>query len=119
MVEADLERIGQVITNLISNAIKYSPKGGRITINWNKIDGFVIISVQDEGIGIAEDVKRKIFERFFRVKDVQLSTYPGMGMGLFISANIVHQHGGDVWVESLPGKGSSFYFTLPLHTNEG
>ena len=118
MVEADRERIGQVITNLISNAIKYSPKGGRITISWNKIDDFVKISVQDEGIGIAEDVKRKIFERFFRVKDVQISTFPGMGMGLFISANIVHQHGGEVWVESLPGKGSAFYFTLPAATKE-
>lgn len=112
-VQADRERINQVLTNLISNSIKYSPKGGTITVGYITTDCEIQIAVQDEGIGISENVKAKIFERFFRANDVQVSTYPGMGLGLYITANIIHRHGGRIWVESSPGEGSIFYFTIP------
>lgn len=113
IITADRERIGQVLTNFISNAIKYSPKGGDVTINWKQTNSGTEVSVQDKGIGIPEEMQSKIFDRFFRVKDVALSNYPGMGLGLYITADIVHRHGGELWVESKPGQGSIFYFFLP------
>ena len=114
VINADRERVGQVLTNLISNSIKYSPKGGNITIDWQQVDNEVEISVQDEGIGISLDLQEKVFDRFFRVKNVQMQNYPGMGLGLYITANIIRRHGGKIWVKGEPGKGSVFYFTLPL-----
>lgn len=112
-VNADRERISQVLTNLISNAIKYSPKGGEININWKQTKTGMQVSLQDEGIGISEEMQAKVFERFYRTNDVRVSTFPGMGLGLYIAANIIGRHGGKIWVESKPDKGSTFYFTLP------
>lgn len=71
------------------------------------------IGIQDAGIGIPEELRQKVFDRFFRVKQQQLQTYPGIGLGLYITAGIVHRHGGDIWVESEEGLGSTFFFTLP------
>lgn len=110
IIHADRERIAQVLTNLISNAIKYSPKGGNITINCRQTKKETEVSVQDEGIGISKEAQEKVFDRFFRVKNAQM--YPGMGLGLYITANIIHRHGGSIWVESREDKGSTFYFTL-------
>ena len=107
-------RIAQVITNLISNAIKYSPKGGNIVVNCKRVKDEVEISVQDEGIGISKEAQQKVFDRFFRVKNVEMQNFPGMGLELYITASIVHRHGGKIWVEGKPGKGSIFYFNLPL-----
>jgi signal transduction histidine kinase len=102
-----------VLVNFISNAIKYSPKGGEVTIvSKRKKDG-VEVCVRDRGVGIAAGVKDKIFDRFYRVRNAQIDTFPGMGLGLYITAAIVKQHGGKIWVESKPGKGSGFYFWLP------
>ncbi len=112
-ITADRERIGQVLTNFISNAIKYSPNGGDVTITWKQNKDTTEISVSDEGIGISEEVQQKVFDRFFRVKNAQLQNYPGMGLGLYITANIIYRHGGKIWVKSTPGKGSVFYFSLP------
>lgn len=114
-ITADRERIGQVLTNLITNAIKYSPSGGKITVSTEPDRGGIRVSVADQGIGIAGDVKHKVFDRFYRVSNPKMETFPGMGLGLYISAGIIKRHGGTIAVDSEPGKGSTFYFTLPYN----
>jgi two-component system CheB/CheR fusion protein len=114
LVSADRERIGQVVTNLLTNAVKYSPEGGDIHVYSAKEDHHVKVTVIDKGIGISSDSQARIFERFYRTTNPAISTYPGMGLGLYISAGIIHRHGGHVSVESKEGKGSVFSFKLPL-----
>ena len=111
---ADRDRIGQVLTNLLSNAIKYSPSAGRICVKTIHQDGAIITSVQDEGIGIPTEKQQHIFERFFRVEGETQTTYPGLGLGLYISAEFIKRHQGSIWVESEEGKGTTFSFSLPL-----
>ena len=111
VVWADKDRIQQVLINLISNAIKYSPKGGKVIISLLKMTGTTQVSVRDYGIGISPENRRKIFSRFFRVSEEGI--YPGLGIGLFISSEIIKRHKGKMWVESTLGKGSTFYFSLP------
>ena len=113
-VVADRERISQVLTNLINNAIKYSPKGGNITVTSQANDGNVVVSVKDEGIGIGKEMQVKVFDRFFRVSNAQTNTAPGMGLGLYISAGIIYRHKGTISVESEPGQGATFSFTIPV-----
>ncbi len=113
-VHADKERVGQVLINLITNAIKYSPKNGDIVISSKMNNRSVMISVKDEGIGIEKNFQRKIFERFYRVEGKSEKTFPGFGIGLFIASEIIRRHRGSIGVESEPGKGSRFYFSLPL-----
>jgi two-component system CheB/CheR fusion protein len=112
-VKADRERIKQVLTNLIFNAIKYSPDGGKITIVSEELKGGVQVSVMDAGIGIPEKMLDKVFDRFFRIQNPKIQTYPGMGLGLYISAAIVERHGGAISVKSKEGTGSLFVFSLP------
>lgn len=112
-VYGDKYRIYQVVTNLLSNAIKYSPQGGDITIKVVKEEKKVIVSVKDKGIGVADDQKEKIFDRLYQAGEMQEKTYPGLGMGLYISKEIVRRHRGEIWVESEKDKGSIFYFSLP------
>ncbi len=112
-IVADRNRIGEVLTNLLSNAVKYSPAGEEIIINSSATNEGIQVSVADKGIGISEDAKEKIFGRFFRGNHPKINTYPGMGLGLYIAAGIIHQHAGKIWVESEPGQGSIFYFMLP------
>ncbi|RYY15578.1 MAG: PAS domain-containing sensor histidine kinase, partial [Chitinophagaceae bacterium] len=114
LVSADRERISQVLTNLLSNAVKYSPSGGEVLVTSKKTENAVMVSVKDSGIGIAEESQTKIFERFFRVNVPSLQTYPGMGLGLYISSGIISRHGGAITVTSEEGKGSIFTFTLPV-----
>ena len=114
LITADRERIGQVLTNLISNAIKYSPAGGDVAITTFPVEEGVRVSVQDRGLGIPQDVKDKVFDRFFRVSDHRISALSGMGLGLYITAGIIHRHGGTISVESTSGEGSMFSFMLPL-----
>lgn len=111
-VYADKFRIYQVITNLITNAIKYSPNSSDIIISLSKKNGKIITSVRDFGIGINKTESKKIFDRLYRTADEE-KTFPGFGMGLYISKEIIKRHSGKIWVESLPGKGSTFYFSLP------
>jgi PAS domain S-box-containing protein len=114
---SDKERLGQVITNLVTNAIKYSPGENRIIISTSEKNGEVSICVQDFGIGISEDHRSRVFEQFYRVSgDTQL-TYPGLGLGLYISAEIIRREGGRIWVESEVGKGSTFCVVLPKEKN--
>lgn len=113
-VKADREKIGQVIQNLISNAVKYSPANSTIRIAVDVIKGMAQISVSDEGIGINETDLPRLFERFYRVKDAETRHIAGFGIGLYLCAEIVKQHGGRIRAESTFGEGSTFYFTLPL-----
>lgn len=113
MIKADPERIEQVLNNLISNAIKYSPAGGKIVIRSSLADSTVEITVEDNGIGIARDALPRMFERFFRITSPETEHFAGMGLGLYISAGIIQQHGGTISVESEEGNGSVFRFTLP------
>jgi len=113
-VKADRDKIGQVINNFLSNAIKYSPKGGHVEIACKESDGSVQVSVKDDGMGVKPEDQGKLFDRYFRIESALTQTISGFGLGLYLSAEIVQRHNGKVWVESEPGKGSTFYFSLPL-----
>jgi signal transduction histidine kinase len=115
IVYADKERIGQVIENFITNAVKYSPSAKKIEISSRVKKNEILFSVQDFGIGIDGKKKNKVFEQFYRVtgKKGEINTFPGIGLGLFISAEIIAREKGKIWVESEKGKGSTFYFSLP------
>ena len=112
-VNVDKHRIEQVMMNLISNAIKYTPGYAKIEVRLSTDDQQVKLDVQDYGIGIADDHKSKIFTKFHRVDELNPVT-SGLGIGLYISKQIIERHSGSLWVESEPGKGSCFCFTLPL-----
>lgn len=110
----DESHLVQVISNLLSNAIKYSPEDSTVSVQVSAISDFIKVSVTDQGMGIGQDEKVKVFERFYRVGEIQRH-YPGMGIGLYICQQIISNHGGTIWVESEKGKGSVFSFTLPLN----
>jgi PAS domain S-box-containing protein len=112
-VNGDKDRLNQVLMNLLTNAIKYSPKADEVIITLSVHGSEIITGIKDFGIGIAKEYHHKVFERFFRVTDIDEKTYPGMGIGLFLSHEIVSRHGGKLWVESAKGKGATFYFSLP------
>ena len=114
-IYADRDRIGQVIINLLSNAIKYSQNADKINVKIHQPKpNLVAVSVIDHGIGIDKKEHKKIFERFYRVEGKNEDTYPGFGIGLFISRDIIQKHDGDISVNSEKGKGSVFTFTLQL-----
>ncbi len=113
-VKADADRLEQVITNLLDNALKYSPAGSTVTLSVEKKEGVALLSVSDQGIGIPEDQHPFIFEKFHRVRDERSHHVQGTGLGLFLCRKIVEAHGGKIWVESGVGKGSIFRFSLPL-----
>lgn len=115
-VSADKFRIYQVLTNLITNAAKYSPKDSKILIKLQQDKHKVIVSVQDFGLGITKHQQKKIFERLYQVTDSKEKTFPGLGMGLYISKEIIRKHRGKIWVESKKDHGSTFYFSLPRTT---
>jgi PAS domain S-box-containing protein len=110
---ADPERISQVLGNLITNALKYSASDKEVLIFTEDMLEAVKVTVQDFGMGIPADAQPYIFDRYFRVYDENLTYSQGLGLGLYISAEIIRQHFGTIGVESTPGKGSTFYFTLP------
>ncbi len=113
-INGDRNKIGQVITNFIENAGKYSPAGAQIIINTVINKNSLRLNVQDFGIGIPEEQQCKIFERFFRVSAEKENTYAGLGLGLYISAEIIKRHNGVIGVDSKKGEGSVFYFELPF-----
>jgi signal transduction histidine kinase len=114
MVHVDVQRIEQVITNLISNAIKYSSEGSQILVTLQEAQdaGVAIISVSDEGIGIPENQQSRIFSRFFRADNANALGIEGTGLGLYLCRELVERHGGRIWFESVEGKGSTFYVSL-------
>jgi signal transduction histidine kinase len=114
-VQVDEDKIRQVLTNLLSNALKFTPTQGKIRIAAKNQSEFMRISVQDSGVGVPEDQKEAIFERFRQVKqpNAVVTGQKGTGLGLAIAKGIVEAHGGRIWVESELGKGTVFHFTLP------
>ncbi|WP_432708624.1 PAS domain S-box protein [Pedobacter sp.] len=114
-VYADKDRIEQVVINLITNAIKYSPESDQVIIRCEQIDEEIVVSIQDFGVGISKSNQFKVFEQFYRVSTEKQHTFPGVGLGLYISAEIIKRTGGRIWVTSEENKGSCFYFSLPIH----
>lgn len=116
----DEARIVEVLSNLINNAIKYSPHGTTITVGVDSPPGNneVVVWVRDQGYGIGLAQQKRLFEKFYRATDGQAEKVQGLGLGLYISCEIIKQHGGRMWVESEVGKGSTFYFSLPVKRAE-
>jgi signal transduction histidine kinase len=113
-VYGDKERIGQVIVNLITNAIKYSPHADKVHIYSSMENEEVVLCVQDFGMGIASENLNKVFEQFYRVTGTVQHNFSGLGLGLYISAEIIRREGGRIWVTSEENKGSTFCFAIPL-----
>ena len=114
IVTGDRDRLVQVVSNLVSNAVKYSPEGGTVTISSRAEGGYALITVADTGLGIPPDEIVLVFERFRRVRSGAAQSIAGTGLGLTIVKQIVEMHGGKIWVESAVGHGSAFHFTIPL-----
>ena len=115
MIRSDRERIGQVITNYLTNAIKYSPQSDKIIVKTVVDQKNITLCVQDFGVGIPKEKQPYVFNRFYRETGQEEITFPGLGLGLFIAKEIIIRQGGEVWVKSTKGKGSAFYFTLSIH----
>ncbi|MBM4308061.1 MAG: cell wall metabolism sensor histidine kinase WalK, partial [Deltaproteobacteria bacterium] len=109
-VYADRNRLHDIFINLLSNAFKFTPGGGTVSIVAHPKDDQILHEIRDTGMGIPDDKVKKIFEDFYQVEG---GKYGGTGLGLSIAKRVIEQHGGRIWVESFPGKGSTFYFTLP------
>jgi signal transduction histidine kinase len=118
IVDADPGRITQVLRNLLDNAVKYSPQGGMIVIRGEVQETQIVVSVADQGLGIAPEDLNRLFEKFFRVESGLGRHVVGSGLGLPIAQTIVESHGGRIWAESKLGEGSTFYFALPLARDE-
>jgi len=114
LVQADPARLTQVLRNLLENAVKYSPRGGLVIIHGESQPNQITLSIADQGIGIAPEHLNRLFEKFFRAKTGAAQATIGSGLGLPIARSIVTAHGGKIWAESVLGKGSAFYVTLPL-----
>jgi signal transduction histidine kinase len=113
----DPPRLEQVLFNLLTNAFKYSPKGGDIEVKVDKVDQkAAMVSVRDQGIGIPQDQRERIFEPFFRSSTAVEAKTVGAGLGLYISKEIIERHDGRMWFESDEGVGSTFSFSLPLNS---
>jgi two-component system sensor histidine kinase VicK len=117
-IAADPDRLRQVLANLVGNAVKYSPDGGRITLRLVPREKDLCISVRDEGLGIAERELDRIFEKFYRVDPNMSRGVSGSGLGLYICRELVRRMGGSIWVESDVGRGSTFFVVLPLAPTE-
>ena len=113
-ITADRDKIESVILNLISNAIKYSPKGKLVKIESQVVGNDAVVSVTDEGMGIRPDEQERLFDRYYRVENNQMKNISGFGIGLYLSAEIINRHQGKIWVESKMEKGSTFSFSLPI-----
>jgi two-component system phosphate regulon sensor histidine kinase PhoR len=112
-VVADQLRISQVVGSILDNAVKFSPQGRQVTVKLEEQNNDYLISVTDEGIGVSPEYFDHIFERFYRVRNIASRQYSGIGLGLFVAKAIVEAHGGNIWLSSNQGVGSTFYFTLP------
>lgn len=113
-IYGDEERLNQVLSNLINNAVKYSPASDKIIISLSKKRKEIKVSIHDFGIGMNNAYLEKIFDRFYRITEQHDRTFPGLGIGLYISKEIIDRHEGKLWVESKEGKGSVFHFTIPI-----
>jgi two-component system phosphate regulon sensor histidine kinase PhoR len=114
-ITADQVRVGQVVGNILDNAVKFSPHGGQITIKLQEQNDEYLVSIIDQGIGVSPEYFDHIFERFYRVRNDVSRQYSGIGLGLYVTKAIVEAHGGHIWLSNNQGKGSTFYFTLPRY----
>ncbi len=114
ILDADPDRIAQVLRNLLDNAVKYSPDGGLIVVRGEVREDEVVISVADQGVGLTPEHLNRLFEKYFRARSGPARHVAGTGLGLRIARAIVESHGGRIWAESQLGVGTTFYFTLPL-----
>jgi signal transduction histidine kinase len=110
-VQADRDRLHDIYINLLSNAFRFTPKGGEVRIRARRDNDVVLAEVSDTGVGIPEDQCEKVFDEFYQV---DRRRYGGTGLGLTIVKGIIEEHGGRIWVDSEVGRGSTFYFTVPL-----
>ena len=113
VVTGDRDRLEQVLGNLLENAVKYSPEGSDVTVTVEDRGDNLVTAVCDRGIGIPADELNQVFERFHRGRQVSSTNYGGLGLGLYITKQIIERHGGSIWVESKEGHGTTFYFALP------
>jgi signal transduction histidine kinase len=113
-MHGDPDRLGQVIDNLLSNALKFTPDGGEVGLRLFSLNGSAHIEVWDTGIGIPDTEQARLFERFFRASSATDAAVPGVGLGLSITKAIVESHGGDLSFESEEGRGTTFRIRLPL-----
>ena len=117
-IDMDTDKITQVLYNIISNALKYSPEGGTVTYRLRDRGDLLEISVSDQGMGIPKENVDKIFERFYRVDKARSRQMGGTGLGLAIAKEMIEAHGGSIWAKSEEGKGTTIYFTLPMAADE-
>jgi signal transduction histidine kinase len=115
-IRGDKERMAVVLTNLVGNAIKYTPQGGSVEVSCEEDGGRLHIKVRDTGIGIDEDEQEKVFEKFYRSESEEVHQQPGTGLGLAMALEVVRAHGGKIDLESEPGKGSTFIVDLPIES---
>ncbi|HCP74376.1 MAG TPA: hypothetical protein DIU08_07010 [Ktedonobacter sp.] len=110
---ADKLRMSQVVGNILDNAIKYSPRGGQVTIKLEKQEGDYLVTIADQGIGISPEYLDHIFERFYRIRNTASRQYSGIGLGLYVTKAIIEGHGGHIWVTNNEGLGCTISFTIP------
>ena len=113
-VKVDVEKTRLAINNLLDNAIKYTPSGGKVTVSFKYTKKAIKFSIKDTGVGIPKDQQERVFTKFFRGANVMRMDTEGTGLGLFITKNIIEAHGGKIWFESEENKGTTFFFTLPV-----
>jgi signal transduction histidine kinase len=112
-VQADRVRIGQVVGNILDNAVKYSPNGGQVSIYLEELEDNYTVSISDQGMGVSPEQFDHIFERFYRVHNTASQHFSGIGLGLYVAKAIIDEHGGRIWLSSDQRTGSTFHFTLP------
>ncbi len=117
MVEGDAPKISIALSNLVKNGITFSDSGGNVSVQAEKIPGYVKVSVTDDGIGIPSKDLPRVFERFYQVESHLTRRHGGMGLGLSVAKVMIEMHGGRIWGESEEGKGSNFTFILPVDSN--
>jgi len=115
----DVEKMRLAINNLVDNAIRYTPPGGRVTVSLSYDKKEIEFSVKDTGVGIPKDQQERVFTKFFRGANVMRMATEGTGLGLFITKNIIEAHGGKIWFESEENVGTTFHFTIPLKEEFG
>jgi PAS domain S-box-containing protein len=119
VIQADRDKLVLALHNLVGNAMKYTPDGGRVTVAVHEVEGKVTVDVSDTGIGIREEEQERVFERFYRAKDPRVAKSTGSGLGLALTREVARLHGGDVTVQSELDKGSTFTMTVPILANAG
>lgn len=114
-VNADVDRLKEVLTNLVNNSIKYTPEGGKVLIDVKNEGEFAVVSVSDNGFGISGEDQKHLFEKFYRIENAQTKSVKGSGLGLFITKNLVEKMGGEIFLKSKLGEGTTFSFKLPRY----